>query len=370
MCLLILLLCLPATAHAATFFKTPPNGAATVSTDVNDDLYVSGSNVDISSNINGDLLAAGGSVNFNGNTAQSLFITAGNIITSGTVTNDLRAAGGNLSIASSTGGDVLVFGGVVSMPGGSIGRDLIASAGNIVVNSPVEGKVLISGGDVTLNAPIKGSAQIQADKLRFGPKAVIDGNLSYRAPQKAVFEKGSVIKGKTTFQKAVKTTAGGLIAALVFFLVRTAGLLLLALVLVNLLPVKSKEIVNLRSYWAHFGLGFAVLASTPIAIILIFITVIGWPFALILTALYFIFLLAASAYAGVIVGSLFSRFVLKVPDYDATWLEAVIGVLILSVIGAIPYIGWIFWLIFLILALGKYAAFDFNLAKRMIGKEV
>lgn len=368
----IIITAFPLVAKAVSF-RAPPqnNNSVQVNKDINDDLYVSGANVGITSKINGDVFVAGGSINFSGSTTRSLFALGGNNVIGGQVAEDLRITGGNITIASVTGGDLLVFGGTISLTGGQTGRDLLVSGANVNISAPVGGKALINGNDVFINAPIKRSVQIQANNLKIGPKAVLESNLSYRSPNKAVIGKGAVIKGKTTFQKQGRgRNLNRVVFALMFFLIRVAGLILLGLALAGFLPVKSKAVVNITNPWASLGLGFAVLVSVPVAIFLLFITVIGWPFAIVLLAAYVLVILLATAYAGIILGSLFSRYILKVPEFEATWLEVVIGIPLLALIGVIPVIGWLIWFILFILALGKIVQFDFHLAKKTVGKDI
>jgi hypothetical protein len=107
------------------------------------------------------------------------------------------------------------------------------------------------------------------------------------------------------------------------------------------------------SGWRSLGLGVAVLAGVPVAIILIAITLVGLPVSLMLLALY----LAAIYLAKVWVGAFLGQILLKPAGATKSdWLLGLlVGLLILTIIGFVPYLGGLVHLGVVCLGLGAFA---------------
>ncbi len=98
--------------------------------------------------------------------------------------------------------------------------------------------------------------------------------------------------------------------------------------------------------------GFVVLIVVPAAVLLCFITVIGVPIGLAVLLAYFLLFLLSSVYAGVVIGSLLEKVLLKKPVPEASWKTALLGVTVYTVAGLMPFVGWLFKLTFFLAALG------------------
>ena len=91
------------------------------------------------------------------------------------------------------------------------------------------------------------------------------------------------------------------------------------------------------SGWRSLGLGFGVLVGVPVAVIVVAITLVGIPISLMLFAVY----LAAIYLAKIWVGAFLGRMVLKpTGTTKRDWmLGLLIGLLLLTIAGFIPYLG-------------------------------
>jgi len=107
------------------------------------------------------------------------------------------------------------------------------------------------------------------------------------------------------------------------------------------------------SGWRSLGLGVAVLAGVPVVIILTAITLIGFPASLMLLTVY----LAAIYLAKVWVGAFLGQILLKPTGATKSdWLLGLlVGLLILTIIGLIPYLGGLVRLGVVCLGLGAFA---------------
>ena len=107
------------------------------------------------------------------------------------------------------------------------------------------------------------------------------------------------------------------------------------------------------SGWRSLGLGVGVLAGVPVAMVVAAITLVGFPISLMLLAVY----LTAIYLAKVWVGAFLGRILLKPSGATkGDWLLGLlVGLLILTVVGFIPYLGGLVRLGVVCLGLGAFA---------------
>jgi hypothetical protein len=108
------------------------------------------------------------------------------------------------------------------------------------------------------------------------------------------------------------------------------------------------------SGWRSLGLGFAVLVGAPVAMIVTAITLVGLPISIILFEVY----LAGIYLAKVWVGAFLGRTILRPSGTTkGDWvLGLLVGLLILTVIGFVPYLGGLVHFGVVCLGLGAFAA--------------
>ena len=105
--------------------------------------------------------------------------------------------------------------------------------------------------------------------------------------------------------------------------------------------------------WRSLGLGVGVLAGAPVAIVVAAVTLVGIPVSLMLLALY----LAAIYLAKIWVGAFLGRMLLKPSGATRRdWLLGLlVGLLVLTIVGFIPYLGGLVRLAMVCLGLGAFA---------------
>ena len=142
---------------------------------------------------------------------------------------------------------------------------------------------------------------------------------------------------------------------LVNWIRRVVGFSLLAGVLVLLIPGMPRvlSVATESSPWPRIGLGLALLLTVPLAGLVLF--AIGLPIGLwwlgvLVLALYPVLLLVSMAVSGLAIGSWLSRRVQR-PGLPLVLMFAA-GILILSLLSLLPYIGPIVTIAALIFGLG------------------
>ncbi len=155
-----------------------------VNSNIEDDVYVSGSDVKQSTRSPRDLFVSGFSVVVDGEVGEDAHIAGFDVEVEGDVHGDLYAVGARVSVEAPVGNDLTVSGFKVSLDRhASIGGNARIGAGKIEIDAPLSGNLVAAGENVSLNAVVAGDARITASEIIFGDNARISGELVYSAPE-------------------------------------------------------------------------------------------------------------------------------------------------------------------------------------------
>lgn len=288
-----------------------------------------------------DLEAFGGDIVIMGTVDGDVSAFGGNIRIEGEVTGDVEAFGGNVWIAGPVGGDVEASAGnVYVQPGAEIGGSLSAAAGNVVVAGSIGGNAELAGGTVTLT-----------------PSASIGGNVQYAVGEDGQFaNEGAAVGGTITRVRDVDAGPweGPQIPGWTFgvygFLVNLA----LGAVLLLAFPRFSAGVAEhvgadpLRTG----GIGLLTLVAVPVALVLVAITIVGIPLAIVGGLLFGVALWVALVYGRFAVGA----WLLSLADVENRWGALVLGLVLLGLAARIPWVGGLVDLLVALLGLGAVAS--------------
>jgi len=363
----LILLAFPLASFAAEF-RTGDQPSHPRGETIQDDLYMAGGSVTSAGTVRGDLVAGGGSVLVSGPVTGDLMLGGGTVTVLGEISDDIRVSGGTVTVQGIVRGDALIGGGQVSLIGERIGGDIAIAGGTVRIDAAIGGSARIAGGDVYLNAPITGDVRIEAEKLTLGPRANIAGNLTYRAANQATFEDGAVVRGETEFDERVgrEEAEAGLAAFLTFWLVAKFFMLLVGSLLIGVAFNRySRELVATAAAQPlmEFGRGLITIIVVPILSFILIATIIGIPLGIIGLLMLAIMLIFASLIAPIILGSVVHKLIWKPARYEVTWRTILLGVVLYSVIGVIPVIGFLATTILKMGALGATLKLKWSLAK-------
>lgn len=343
---LSVLLLVPVGSHAASFSAAR---SVLLANPAPGNSYAAGATVVVTAPVAGDLSAIGGSLITAASVAGDALLLGGSVSSRGPVAGDLRAAGGSVSVEGPVAGDLVAFGLGVNGAGRVLGSAFIVAA-NITMERGAEGPVTIYGNNVSLHGDFGGDVRIIAwGRVALSASTTIDGTLSYEAPVEAIIPDSAVIKGGVHYTNASYLPDAGtsrilsLISIGFFLLVRILGALILAGLFAGLFPRFSAMIVERaesghpRSLLLTTLLGFAVFAATPVLFLLLALTFVGLGLALLFLIAYALLVLLSLVYAGILLGSLFARRFMR--RDSIRWHDGVLGMLALSAIALVPYIG-------------------------------
>lgn len=337
---------------------------------LSDNLYVGAGMINISGDIAGDLIAGGGNITVTGNILNDAALGGGTVNVFGEIGDDLRVGGGSITVSKNVEGDLIATGGFVHILSEVVvGGDLVAAGGMIIVDGQVKGNANLSGGEINVNGKINGNIDAQVgEKFALGSQANVKGDISYKSATEALISEGAVIGGKINYKKIKKKVfpfkgfekgaAAALIGVLTFFaFIKFLIVLLTGLLAVLILPKKSRELVELsiKKFGTELLLGLVILIVMPIALGILFVSVLGSVIAVLGGLVYAMFMVVGKIYAGIILGAVLYKWFAKSKKIEVSWKSALIGIFILSIVSWAPLVGWLIKLVFVLVGVGAAA---------------
>ncbi len=169
---------------------------------IDDDVYTSGSRLTMDGVINGDLTSFNYQIEINGEVGQSANLFCRTLQHNGKIDGSLRALAENITVAGYVTRSAVLMGRDVNLAKGAIiERDLKVFGSTVQVDGTVKGNASITGEIVEITGVIAGDIDIDAQKIMILAPAVIAGNLTYTSHRQAEIDStaGVTISGKTTW---------------------------------------------------------------------------------------------------------------------------------------------------------------------------
>lgn len=368
------LVLLPASASAASASATfSAARSLVVASSSPGNAYAAGMSVVVTAPVAGDLAATGGSIVVAAPVAGDELLIAGSVDARARVGGDLRVFGGSITIDEPVAGDIVAFGFSVRSIGHAAGSVFIGAADATVTNG-ASGPVTVYGNNVSLAGDFLDDVTIVASgRLTLAASTTIAGALSYQAPEPAAIPDSVIVAGGITYTNASYLPDPGTsrilgFASIGFFLfARILGALILAGLLAGLFPRLAEALVG-RAYDAEHPrsvlltmlLGFAVLVATPVLLLLLSLTFVGFGIALLLFILYSLLAFLSVMYAGIFLGGMLVR---RFAHRETTvWHDGVIGMLALSLVALVPSVGMLAVFLLMTFAAGALLQLFFSFA--------
>jgi cytoskeletal protein CcmA (bactofilin family) len=270
------------------------------------DRFAAGRAVNLAGTVGGDAFAAGGRVTVDSPVAGDAFLAGAHVEVRGPVEKGLYAAGGVVIVSSSVRHNARLVGGSVEVtPAAHVGGALTMAGRSLSMAGTTDGYLQMAGRDVTVSGGVGGDLEISAARIEIGPGARIAGKLRYRSEREPAIAAGAQIGGGLerlpgsyrtwSWREGAHHALRGVGRGVWF-----SGSVVLGVLLLLLAPGYLGATSRLAaSEWPLcIGLGFAILIAVPVAAVLLLITLIGIPVALLTIALY-----AAVLMLGHVVGA-------------------------------------------------------------------
>ena len=324
---------------------------------VDDTLLATGNIVLVEGVVNGDLLAFGRSVEVRGTVKGDLVSFARSTVVSGTVEGNIYDFSNSLELGGQLGHNV--YGLMQSLrvnDRGHVGGGVVAGAGDVNLEGDVRRSVTMFAGNADVSGSVGRELTMTGDSLTLTNTARIGGNLSahVRDLKNVHIADGATIAGSRDIQVRVRENHFTHPGFYFFQAIWLASAMLVGWLALVLFPGFFQATTQaVGSGWRSLGLGIAVLAGLPVAMFLIAITLVGLPISLMLLAGYLI----AIGLAKIWVGAFLGRILLKPAGATKSdWLLGLlVGLLIITIVGFIPYLGGLVRFGVVCLGLGAFA---------------
>lgn len=323
---------------------------------IDDTLLAAGETVSVDGVVTGNLLAFGRRVIVKGTVKGDLVTAAQRVEVAGTVEGNVLGAAEELTLqgavrrsahafakrlvvaaAARIEGDAIAFAREADLEGG-VGRDMLAFAERTTLRGTIARNATAWTGWLDLEAPASVGGDLTAhvedpERVRVAPGASIAGKLERRLARE---EKPSSPYASPGFY--------------VWKVIWLAAAFLTGLALRWLSPTLfAYRLSDAAALAMPLGIGFLVFAATPVAIVLLGLTVVGLPLALLALAAW----LAGLYLSGILVGAFVGWSLLArqgpAPPFP---LALLLGLVIVGVASSVPYLGGLVRLFAILLGLG------------------
>jgi hypothetical protein len=290
------------------------------------DLEATGGDVSIKGTVDGDLTTTGGSVTVTGNVTGDLTVNTGSAIIAGNIEGDLRTVAGDVQLRE---------------------------------EATVDGTTEVTGGTISVDGKLVGDTQLSGDSITIGPTATIGGDLVYSAETVDISDDAE-ITGELTERDDldgaavpdvslpdIPETAVTPLVGLYLFLANFA----LGTVLLLAAPRFSDDVSEqgVDRPIVSGGIGLATLIGMPFLILVLFISIVGIPLAFFVSYSFIFIVWVGLVYGAFVVG----MWGLSLFDIDRQWGALVFGLAIVSLLNALPYVGFLL-IIIALLGLGSF----------------
>ncbi len=352
---------------------------------LDDDLYAFGSYITVDGQIDGDLIAGAYEIQTNGNTTGSQNIFSYTYRHSGKALGAVRVFGYAVTIDGYVGRSLVAGGNSVRIGQGGIIEKDVAIWGNMAyVEGTISGNFAFTGNIIYLSGFVNGQVDIEAAKINITAPAVINGDFNYTARERIDFDtlSGVTILGKTNWHEPSidkEAEESDAFSTVVLTTSKMLAAFLFGIIFINFFKKYAVEsFAQLRSRFAVAAasgfLGFfIVVLSLVILVIAAVLFLAGWllirgDMALlgaliliisILTMPIFSFASVSGGlllYSGkVILACLVGYWLIGIFKSNPTELsktQLFAGLVILTALFALPYVGLVIYLLASIIGAG------------------
>jgi anti-sigma factor RsiW len=344
---------------------------------IDDTVIVLGQSIVVEGTVTGDLIAVAQSVRIPGEVRGSLVTLSKSLSVDGVVKGDVYSATQTLDVRGSVERNLLAaaesfdiatgahiardayLAGQHGRVGGAIGRDLHVAGQGLAVSGQVVRGVTFSGNSLDLDATARVGGETTAYVQQAGAVSRASGAQLASEPQ--IHTRVSQSAGR------VGAHARSQWLTLGFYFwqtVRIAAALALGLLLYWLVPALFEwPTPSAGRLLRSAGVGFLVLVATPVAAVLLAITLVGLPVAALAMGTWIGGLYLAGILAALVIG----RALLRSPrnGAGAFVLALLVGLVLMRIAVNLPFVGGVLCFVLLVVGLGILVAQLGRLASRL-----
>lgn len=354
--LVLALLCSPVSAFQLVSVDsyTLDAGAATTN-----ELIISANTVRIAGAAHDDLFIMATTAELGGRFDADVWAMADAVTFTGEADDDVRVFGRALEVRGNVRGSLTAIANSIVVSNGVVIRGTAVLIGETVISEgDVHGSLKIAGSSATISGHVHGNVRVAAEDIVIMPGTEIDGDLIYSSSEDIFLDKSVKLNGQLVrktvdaFSWSSPAPTFTQVATVQSFFYVCA--MLAALPFMALFPrFTGLAVRQLRQRsWASLATGVVAICIVPLASLLLMITVIGIPLAILLLSAYGMLIYLAKVPVALMLGGLILR--RRGPQPFARVFTALsMGLLILFAAGALPGIGTPVKLLTIFLGMGS-----------------
>jgi cytoskeletal protein CcmA (bactofilin family) len=330
-------------AGAAELKHGAPNYTLPAGQTVNTDLFVLADRTQIDGDVEGDLIVWSDDVVVNGHVKGDVICGAQSLRIGGTVDGNVRSFAQSVDISGTVGRNLMSWSGQTTLENkASIGGSATFGSNEGVLDGTIGGDVLAFARSVEVNGTLGRNATVRADFLTVGPTAEIKGHVKFEGQHEPQIDPGAKV---ASIERIIPERGPRYQQARFYWhrvLLWGAGFVF-GLVLLLLVPgFYADATEQCRKYAPASGFGLLFLFATPIAALIMCVTIVGLGIGITTFLLYLIALYASTIFVAGFVGEALLG---PKPGTGAAIGRLALGLLILHALRALPYIGG--WVLFI-----------------------
>ncbi|PYX90791.1 MAG: hypothetical protein DMG68_00635 [Acidobacteria bacterium] len=324
---------------------------------MDDTLLATGNTVRVEGVVNGDLLVFGRTVEVRGTVKGDLVSFAKRTVVSGSVEGHIYNFSQSLDLDGQLGHSI--YGWTQSLRvdnRGHVGDGIVVGAGDFILEGEVKRSVTIFTSNAEISGSIGRELTMAGGSLTLTNTARVGGDLTARVHQteKVHIADGATIGGKRDIQVRVRQSRYTRPRFYFYQAVWLAAAMLVGWLGLSLFPGFFQACTQaVGAGWRSLGLGFVILVGVPIATVVVAITLVGLPLAFMLFTVYLVALYLAKIWVGAFLGQALLK---PAGTSKGDWLLGLlVGLLILTIVSFIPYLGGLIRFVVVCFGLGAFA---------------
>ena len=305
-------------------------------------LFAGGNNIDIAGIVNGDVYCAGKNVNISGTVKGDVFCAGQTITISGSVEGSVRLAGQSVTLSGAIGNSATIGAQDLIIEKDSvISRDLLGGSQNVIINGEIKRDIVAGSMNLTINGQVGRDITGDLSSIIVGSAGQIGGTVDYIGTSDPSINIGGKIIGTVTRtapkQNSRKADISPMSFTIGWFIYMLIAAAVVAVALAGLFP----RILNESTSKTAKTLGKTALVGAigmllaPTLIVILLMTVIGIPLAILALTAWIMILMLSAPFASYLLG----RTILH--DSKQPIVIMLLGVSILTITYFIPIIGFI-----------------------------
>ena len=308
-------------------------------------------NIDEEKTINGSSAIFGNNVTTN-NTTEGIEAVFGNNVNYNGTSDYSLIFGNNINVNGDINNDGFIFGNMININENvNINRDLIIFGNEVKINGKINRDVRIYATSVTIDGEITGKAIINASIIDIDGATI--GSLSYNKDAEADISNSTIDETILTDEIFIKET---IVDQVMNFIINLISTLVLFAAICLIIPQlfrrinKKNENINALNFFSLFGFGALSLILIPVISLLLFRFTFTVSLALLILALYVIAICLSMLFTGYLLGLVIWRNFIK--KEENSLLIGLLGISIISILTAIPNLGFVFSFIAIMIGMG------------------